>query len=84
MGEAAKTDDVSKVHRSALAKCLPLKEKYDQCFNGWYRFKFLQNQSGGTNCDDFFDEYRACLIEEVERQGLGHLNLFGPSKPTDL
>ncbi len=74
-------EETSKVHKSALAKCLPLKEKYDQCFNGWYRFKFLQNQAGGSNCDDFFDEYRACLIEEVER--LGHLNFFGPSKPSD-
>ena len=77
------SEEVSKVHKSALAQCLPLKEQYDQCFNSWYRHKFLQSQSGGSNCDDFFDEYRACLIEEVDKHGLGYLNLFGPSKPKD-
>ena len=71
-------DDVKAAHQHALSKCRPLKDRYDQCFNGWYRHAFLQGRTGGNNCDDFFDEYRACLIEVVHEKGLSHLAIFGP------
>ena len=74
-------DDVQQVHRSALSKCQPMKDKYDSCFNGWYRNSFLQGKIGGNRCDDMFDEYRACLIEAVHEKGMSHLELFGPKPP---
>ena len=72
------TEEVQAAHSNALSQCKPLKERYDQCFNGWYRYAFLQGKAGGSSCDDFFDEYRACLIEAVHEKGLSHLGLFGP------
>ena len=75
------TEDVQQVHRTALSKCQPLKDKYDQCFNTWYRTAFLPGKTGATRCDDVFDEYRACLIETVHEKGLSHLELFGPKPP---
>ena len=75
------SEHIQNVHRSALATCTPLKEKYDNCFHDWYRISFLKNQIGGNRCDDVFDEYRACLIEAVHEKGLSHLELFGPKPP---
>ncbi len=78
-------DDVKEAHQHALSKCRHLKERYDQCFNGWYRYAFLQGKAASNNCDDFFDEYRACLIEVVHEKGLSHLAIFGPPPdPTNL
>ena len=76
-----KAGDVQLVHRTALATCLPFKEKYDQCFNWWYRNQFLRGNMGVNRCDDIFDEYRACLIETVHAKGMSHLELFGPKPP---
>ena len=69
-------------HKSALADCSHIKEKYEKCFTGWYRYIFLQGKTFGNNCDDLFDDYRACLIEKVHKQGLSHLEIFGPSPLT--
>ena len=73
--------EIQEVHKSALVKCRPLKDRYDQCFNGWYRNSFLQGKVGNGQCDDDFDEYRACLIEAVHEKGMSHLELFGPKPP---
>ena len=43
--------------------CTSLKQKYDDCFNGWFRESFL-NRKGpdhDTACGKLFKEYQACL-----------------------
>jgi len=56
-------------HRDVLAYCQPFKDKYDKCFNVWYRQGFLRGQLTNT-CDDHFEDYRACVLEEMAARGL--------------
>lgn len=47
-----------------------------------YRHAFLRGDLA-LSCDEYFEEYRACLVEDMEARGLGHLCMFGPDKPAD-
>ena len=45
------------------SNCTSLKQKYDGCFNGWFRDSFL-NRKGpdhDTACGKLFKEYQTCL-----------------------
>mmetsp|Transcript_116266 Transcript_116266/g.323857 ORF Transcript_116266/g.323857 Transcript_116266/m.323857 type:complete len:86 (+) Transcript_116266:161-418(+) len=55
--------------RDVLQYCKPFKDRYDRCFNAWYRQGFLQGQLTNT-CDDQFEDFRACVLEEMAARGL--------------
>ncbi|EER17796.1 conserved hypothetical protein [Perkinsus marinus ATCC 50983] len=74
---------VADAHKEAIQSCKHLKDRYDQCFNNWYRHAFLRGDLA-LSCDEYFEEYRACLVEDMEARGLGHLCMFGPDKPADF
>ncbi|KAF4687770.1 hypothetical protein FOZ63_006635 [Perkinsus olseni] len=74
---------VADAHKQAIQSCKHLKDRYDQCFNNWYRHAFLRGDLA-LSCDEYFEEYRACLVEDMEARGLGHLCMFGPDKPADF
>ncbi|KAF4676719.1 hypothetical protein FOL47_005436 [Perkinsus chesapeaki] len=74
---------VADAHKQAIESCKHLKDRYDQCFNNWYRHAFLRGDLA-LSCDEYFEEYRACLVEDMEGRGLGHLCMFGPDKPENF
>lgn len=49
--------------------CTKLKESYEGCFYKWYTEKFLKGNSitAATECQEMFDDYRACLIVSLPR-----------------
>eukprot|EP00922_Rhytidocystis_sp_ex-Travisia-forbesii_P049928 GHVS01074320.1.p1 GENE.GHVS01074320.1~~GHVS01074320.1.p1 ORF type:complete len:103 (+),score=16.04 GHVS01074320.1:115-423(+) len=64
-----------KTVKEALAACKGAKDMYERCFNRWYRYQFLRGNAY-RECDDYFDEYRACLMEELQKIGLGNIGEF--------
>eukprot|EP00404_Azadinium_spinosum_P014359 CAMPEP_0180530626 /NCGR_PEP_ID=MMETSP1036_2-20121128/62041_1 /TAXON_ID=632150 /ORGANISM="Azadinium spinosum, Strain 3D9" /LENGTH=82 /DNA_ID=CAMNT_0022544483 /DNA_START=56 /DNA_END=301 /DNA_ORIENTATION=- len=56
-------------YREVLAYCLPFKDRYDKCFNVWYRQGFLRGNLTST-CDDHFEDYKACVLENMAARGL--------------
>ena len=45
-------------------ECTPLKAKYDDCFNTWFRDSFLKGKvelGHDQACGEFFRNYQACL-----------------------
>eukprot|EP00922_Rhytidocystis_sp_ex-Travisia-forbesii_P049927 GHVS01074319.1.p1 GENE.GHVS01074319.1~~GHVS01074319.1.p1 ORF type:complete len:105 (+),score=21.63 GHVS01074319.1:113-427(+) len=61
--------------KDALATCKYAKDMYERCFNRWYRYQFLRGNVY-RECDEYFDEYRACLMEELHKIGLGNIEEF--------
>lgn len=57
---------------AAVEKCQPMKSKYDRCYNSWYRHSFLKNNMSNA-CEDYFEDYQACVLEQLNRYNLGHL-----------
>ncbi len=45
------------------SNCTPLKHKYDDCFNAWFRDSFLniKGPDHDTACGNIFKEYKTCL-----------------------
>ncbi|PFH34543.1 hypothetical protein BESB_065760 [Besnoitia besnoiti] len=60
----------------ALNSCAQEKALYDACWNHWYRYHFIRGQLQ-QNCNHFFEEYRACVLEELEKKGLVDLAAKG-------
>ena len=43
-------------------RCTPLKVKYDECFNAWFRSSFLKGRGNHEDaCGRLFSDYQACL-----------------------
>ena len=43
-------------------ECTPLKTKYDECFNAWFRESFLKGKAGHEEaCGEVFKAYQRCL-----------------------
>ena len=45
-------------------ECTPLKQKYDECFNVWFRDGFLKGKAGQGHdqaCGELFKSYQSCL-----------------------
>mmetsp|Transcript_965 Transcript_965/g.2421 ORF Transcript_965/g.2421 Transcript_965/m.2421 type:complete len:94 (-) Transcript_965:73-354(-) len=61
--------DTSGAYKAALQYCQPFRDRYDKCFDNWYRQGFLKGQLNNT-CDDFFEDYKACVLEEMAARGL--------------
>ena len=49
--------------------CQELKEKYDACFNDWFRDRFLKGLSGDP-CSELFTSYQACVKKAIKDQGI--------------
>ncbi|OLQ04938.1 Pentatricopeptide repeat-containing protein, chloroplastic [Symbiodinium microadriaticum] len=56
-------------YKEAITICQPFKDKYDKCFDVWYRQGFLRHQLNNP-CDPEFEDYRACILEELAARGL--------------
>ena len=47
---------------SFAEECSAAKEKYDACFNSWFKNSFLQGKSDhDEECGDLFSEYQSCI-----------------------
>jgi len=47
-------------------ECTPLKTKYDECFNAWFRDSFLKGKAGHEEaCGELFKAYQGCLKVHV-------------------
>lgn len=45
-------------------ECTPLKAKYDDCFNAWFRDSFLKQKDGASHeqaCGELFQSYQECI-----------------------
>ena len=63
--ESAKAAEAATKQLEAVKQCSWLKDKYDRCFNNWYRGSFLNGHMSNA-CDDYFDDYKACIMESTE------------------
>mmetsp|Transcript_73359 Transcript_73359/g.159085 ORF Transcript_73359/g.159085 Transcript_73359/m.159085 type:complete len:84 (-) Transcript_73359:90-341(-) len=67
--EAGSASTVTSAHKEVFDYCKPFKEKYNRCFNEWYQKGFLKGNLS-TTCDDHFEDYKACVLEEMAARKL--------------
>lgn len=49
--------------------CQELKNKYDECFNGWFKDKFLKGETVDS-CEEIFTEYQKCVKQAIKEKGI--------------
>lgn len=49
--------------------CQELKEKYDACFNEWFKERFLKGMKDDA-CAPLFKDYQACVKKAIKEQGI--------------
>ena len=60
--EPVENDTVEAVMPSFIEECSAAKEKYDACFNSWFKNSFLQGKSNHEEvCGTLFSEYQKCI-----------------------
>ncbi|KAG9451745.1 hypothetical protein H6P81_004649 [Aristolochia fimbriata] len=50
--------------------CAHLRAAYHECFNRWYREKFLKGQWDKDECGSEWEKYKACLTKHLEDKNL--------------
>ncbi|KAK9447073.1 uncharacterized protein V1518DRAFT_368102, partial [Limtongia smithiae] len=55
---------------SFAPECNKAKTKYDECFNEWYSEKFLKGKGLHNECEDLWDDYKACLGAALTARGI--------------
>lgn len=56
-------------------KCTPLKTKYEECFNAWFRDSFLKGRSDhDETCGRLFLDYQKCVKVGGERARVAIVN----------
>ncbi|KAK2171730.1 hypothetical protein NP493_1032g00031 [Ridgeia piscesae] len=54
---------------SISEECLVLKQKYDSCFNSWFKDRFLKGYRGDS-CAGVFKEYQQCVKNAISEKGI--------------
>lgn len=50
-------------------ECNELKREYDNCFNAWFREKYLKGIYTDS-CSGIFKKYQACVKNAMKEQGM--------------
>ncbi|CRG93371.1 conserved protein, unknown function [Plasmodium gallinaceum] len=81
MGNVKKefSKDTLKAHLEAIEECKEKKEKYVKCFNNWYKNNFLKGDLTQA-CDDYYEDYQICVLNDLNKKGLSHLTNFENEK----
>lgn len=53
---------------SIAPECTPLKQKYETCFNDWFK-KFLQGDNKiPDECQEIYTSYQRCLKPKIDQE----------------
>lgn len=53
------------------SECTPLKTKYDECFNKWFRERYLKGETDHDEaCGELFEAYQKCVKVDEFMQSL--------------
>ena len=59
---------------SISEECLVHKQKYDACFNSWFKDKFLKGVKGDS-CAGIFKAYQRCVKVRINNREINVLSL---------
>ena len=64
----------------ATKACYHLKERYGKCYKNWQKTSLMRGGDMRYVCEEFYDEFRACIVENLEEKGIHDVPFFGVSK----
>jgi hypothetical protein len=59
--------------------CDHFKERYGKCYKNWQRTSLMRGGDMRYVCEEFYDEFRACIVENLAEKGITDVPFFGVS-----
>lgn len=63
----------------ATAACEHFKERYGKCYKNWQKSSLMRGGDMRYACEEFYDEFRACIVEHLAEEGIHDVPFFGVS-----
>jgi len=73
------SDQIKVAVEQATESCMHLKERYGKCYKNWQRTSLMRGGDMRYVCEEFYDEFRACIVENLAEKGITDVPFFGVS-----
>ena len=71
--------DIKAAVEAATQECAHFKERYGKCYKNWQRTSLMRGGDMRYICEEFYDEFRACIVENLSAKGINDVPFFGVS-----
>ena len=61
----------------ATKACFHFKERYGKCYQNWQRTSLMRGGDMRYACEEFYDDFRACIVEHLAARGINDVPFFG-------
>ena len=78
---AVSSDALKLAVEEATECCMHLKERYGKCYKNWQRTSLMRGGDMRYACEEFYDDFRACIVETLADRGIHDVPFFGVSSP---
>jgi hypothetical protein len=69
--------DIKTAVEEATDACGHFKERYGKCYKNWQRTSLMRGGDMRYVCEEFYDEFRACIVEHLSDRGIRDVPFFG-------
>jgi hypothetical protein len=80
--QSISSDAIKIAVEEATSSCAHLKERYGKCCKNWQRTSLMRGGDMRYACEEFYDEFRACIVENLASRGIKDVPFFGVSGST--
>jgi len=76
------SDEIKIAVDEATVACETFKERYGKCYKNWQRTSLMRGGDMRYVCEEFYDDFRACIVEHLAERGIRDVPFFGVNSPT--
>ena len=73
------SEEIKEAVEQATQSCNHFKERYGKCYKNWQRTSLMRGGDMRYVCEEFYDEFRACIVETLAERGINDVPFFGVS-----
>jgi len=76
-GISLSSSEIKVAVEEATCACSHLKERYGKCYQNWQKKSLMRGGDMRYVCEEFYDEFRACIVEHLGEKGIHDVPFFG-------
>ena len=75
------SQEIKNAVEEATEACFYLKERYGRCYQNWQKTSLMRGGDMRYACEEFYDDFRACIVEHLADRGIHDVPFFGVRSP---
>jgi TRIAP1/MDM35 family protein len=72
--------EIKEAVEEATYACGYFKDRYGKCYKNWQKTSLMRGGDMRYVCEEFYDEFRACIVEHLAARGIPDVPFFGVSQ----